>query len=208
MSDREDSESDAPEEFTAEQGIQQDEEIRKVQKESKARVVREAKEKRRQLAQRKTPKPSKVNESVQDVVETENETETETEKEYLGTGGMLPSDIVQLLADREKKVFLSDSEDEKAEENRVRKRKKPRSSGKETVILKDMAPPRCLQNSLEFLNKKKMQLPRSSSVLNNPNQAFRLLTTSGLLINKLVLAYSIAAVSSETTTTITDFSPT
>lgn len=66
------------------------------------RVVREAKEKRRRLAQRKTAQPPKVNESVQDVVEAKTETETETEKESLGSGGMLPSDIVQLLAAREK----------------------------------------------------------------------------------------------------------
>lgn len=184
MSGREDSESDAPEEFTAEQGIQQDEEIRRVQKESKARVVREAKEKRRRLAQRKTAQPPKVNESVQDVVEAKTETETETEKESLGSGGMLPSDIVQLLAAREKKVFLSDSEDENAEEKRLPKKKKRRSSGKETVILKEMAPPQCIQNSLEFLKKKKMQLSRSSSVLNNPNQALRLISTSGLFSKK------------------------
>jgi len=56
------------------------------------------------LAQRKTAQPPKVNERVRDVVEakTETETETETEKESLGSGGMLPSDIVQLLAAREK----------------------------------------------------------------------------------------------------------
>lgn len=184
MSGREDSESDAPEEFSAEQGIQQDEEIRRVQKESKARVVREAKEKRRRLAQRKTAQPPKVNESVQDVVEAKTETETETEKESLGSGGMLPSDIVQLLAAREKKVFLSDSEDENAEEKRLPKKKKRRGLGKETVILKEMAPPQCIQNSLEFLKKKKMQLSRSSAVLNNPNQALRLISTSGLFSKK------------------------
>ncbi|KAJ6916132.1 hypothetical protein NC652_018732 [Populus alba x Populus x berolinensis] len=200
MSGREDSESDAPEEFTAEQGIQQDEEIRRVQKESKAScgiqnrcerstgwcktVVREAKEKRRRLAQRKTVQPPKVNESVRDVVEAKTETETETEKESLGSGGMLPSDIVQLLAAREKKVFLSDSEDENAEEKRLPKKKKCRSLGKETVILKEMAPPQCIQNSLEFLKKKKMQLSRSSSVLDNPNQALRLISASGLFSKK------------------------
>ncbi|XP_011025665.1 PREDICTED: uncharacterized protein LOC105126492 [Populus euphratica] len=184
MSGREDSESDAPEEFTAEQGIQQDEEIRRVQKESKARVVREAKEKRRRLARRKTAQPPKVNESVRDVVEAKTEIETETEKESLGYGGMLPSDIVQLLAAREKKVFLSDSEDENAEEKRLPKKKKRRSLGKETVILKEMAPPQCIQKSLEFLKKKKMQLSRSSSVLNNPNQALRLISSSGLFSKK------------------------
>ncbi|KAF9678405.1 hypothetical protein SADUNF_Sadunf07G0031600 [Salix dunnii] len=180
MSDREDSESDAPEEFTAVQGIQQDEEIRRVQKESKARVVRESKEKRRRLAQRKTAQPPKVNER------------------------MLPSDIVQLLAAREKiltirtcavcrKVFLSDSDDEKAEEKRLPKKKKCRSLGNETVILKDMAPPPCIQNSLEFLKKKKMQLSRSSSVLNNPGQALRLISSSGLFMGAFVLFSGFAS---------------
>ncbi|KAJ9170785.1 hypothetical protein P3X46_018864 [Hevea brasiliensis] len=178
MSEREDSDSDVPEEFTSEQGIQQDEEIRKVQKENKTRIVREGKERRRLWAQRKTPRPSKGDESVQDV------TETETEKEPLGTGGMLPNEIVQLLAAREKKVFLSDSEDEKVEAKLPPRKKKPKSSGIETVILKEMPPPQCLQNSLEFLRKKKMQVSRSSSVLNNSNQALRLISTSGLLSKK------------------------
>ncbi|CBI14839.3 unnamed protein product, partial [Vitis vinifera] len=38
MSDRDD-DSDAPEEFTSEQGLRQDEEIRKVQRENKARYA-------------------------------------------------------------------------------------------------------------------------------------------------------------------------
>ncbi|KAJ6740212.1 UDP-N-ACETYLMURAMOYL-L-ALANYL-D-GLUTAMATE-2 6-DIAMINOPIMELATE LIGASE [Salix purpurea] len=64
------------------------------------------------------------------------------------------------------------------------KKKKCRSLGNETVILKDMAPPQCIQNSLEFLKKKKMQLSRSSSVLNNPGQALRLISSSGLFSKK------------------------
>ncbi|KDP31841.1 hypothetical protein JCGZ_12302 [Jatropha curcas] len=179
MSDREDSDSDAPEEFTSEQGVKQDEEIRKVQKENKARISREGKERRRLWAQRKTARPSKVvDESVQDVME------TEMEKEPLGAGEMLPNDIVQLLAAREKKVFLSDSEDEKVETKLSARKKKPKTSGMETVILKDLSPPPCLQNSLEFLRKKKMQVSRSSSVLNNSNQALRLISTSGVLSKK------------------------
>ncbi|BBH07849.1 hypothetical protein Prudu_019895, partial [Prunus dulcis] len=129
MSDREDYDSDAPEELTAEQGIQQDEELSKVQKENKARVVREGKERRRQWAQRKTPKktpqPSAGVESVQDAPE------TETHQESLGSAGMLPSNIVELLAAREKV---------------------------DTVILKETPAPKCLQNSLAFLEKRKMQL--------------------------------------------------
>lgn len=52
------------------------------------------------------------------------------------------------------------------------------------VILKDIPPPPCLQDALEFLKKKKMHVSRSTSVLNNSNQAFRLLSTSGLLSKK------------------------
>ncbi|EEF40061.1 uncharacterized protein LOC8260573 [Ricinus communis] len=178
MSDREDSDSDAPEEFTSEQAIKQDEVIRKVQKENKARVAREGKERRRQWAQRKTPRPSKGDDNVQNVKE------TETEKELLDTAEMLPNDIVQLLAAREKKIFLSDSEDEKVEAELPPRKKKLKSSGMETVILKDMSPPQCLQNSLQFLKKKKMQVSRSSSVLNNSNQALRLISTLGLLSKK------------------------
>ncbi|XP_065859274.1 uncharacterized protein [Euphorbia lathyris] len=175
MSERKDTDSDAPEEFTSEQAVKQDEELRKVQKENKARVVREAKERRRQWAQKITPRPSKGDESIQHVVE------SEADQESLGTGGMLPNEIVELLAAREKKVYLSDSEDEKVESRSRPRKKKAKSSGMETVILKDMYPPPCLQKSLEFLKKKKMQVSRSSSVLNNSNQALRLISSSGLL---------------------------
>ncbi|XP_065876567.1 uncharacterized protein [Euphorbia lathyris] len=174
MSEREDIDIDAPEEFTSEQAVKQDEKLRKVQKENKARVVREAKERRRQWAQKKTLRPSKGDESIQNVVE------TEADQESLGTGGMLPHEIVELLAAREKKIFLSDSEDEKVESSSLPRKKKAKSSGMETVILKDMSLPPCLQKSLDFL-KKKMQISRSSSVLNNSNQALRLISSSGLL---------------------------
>ncbi|PON54077.1 UDP-N-acetylmuramoyl-L-alanyl-D-glutamate-2, 6-diaminopimelate ligase [Parasponia andersonii] len=176
MSGKEDNDSDAPEEFTAEQGILQDQELTKVQKENKARVAREGKERRRIWAQRKTPKPSKEAESVQDVAQTENPDEPS------GRAGMLPDEIVQLLAAREKQVFLSDSEDEKTEVKRSSKRKKkPSSSGVDTVVLNEIPSAQCLQNSLEFLKKRKMQVSRSSSVLRNSNQALRLLSSSGLL---------------------------
>ncbi|XP_044488119.1 uncharacterized protein LOC123212933 [Mangifera indica] len=169
---------DAPEEFTADQGIRQDEEIRRVQKENKARVVREGKERRRLWAQRKTPRTSKGDKAMQDLAESEPE---KTQKEALDGSGMLPNDIVEMLAAREKKVFLSDSEDDKAEVKRPSRKKKKKSSGLEPVILKDIPPPECLKNSLEFLKKRKMQVSRSSAVLNNSNQALRLLSNSGLL---------------------------
>ncbi|XP_065859288.1 uncharacterized protein [Euphorbia lathyris] len=138
-------------------------------------IVREDKERRRQWAQNKMPRPSKVDESIQTVVG------SEADHESLGTGGMLPNEIVELLAAREKKVFLSDSEGEKVESRSRPRKKKAKISGMETVILKDMSPPPCLQKSLEFLKKKKMQASRSSSVLNNSNQALHLISFSGLL---------------------------
>ncbi|KAI8542304.1 hypothetical protein RHMOL_Rhmol08G0128200 [Rhododendron molle] len=257
MSEREeDIDSDAPEEFTSEQGLQNDEELRKVQEENKARgekrgkvnsqkkfiwnvrgvgtwgctsklgfivvelepkslagysshlsvaidryirlikilpyadnishgplcrIAREGKDRRRQWAQKKTPRKPPRAENIRDVIE------PESTKESQDNAGMLPNDIVKLLAAREKKVFESDSEGEKEEttnKKRTAKKKRSKSSGHEPIILKDLPPPQCLQNSLEFLKKRKMQVARSSSVLNNSNQALRLLSKSGLLSMK------------------------
>ncbi|PSS30782.1 hypothetical protein CEY00_Acc06067 [Actinidia chinensis var. chinensis] len=182
MAEREeDNDSDAPEEFTSVQGLQQDVELRKVQRENKARVVREGKERRRGWALKKTPKKARSHESIQDEVETEGN------QGSLENGGLLPNDIVKLLAAREKQVFVSDSEEEKEEKTvkkTTSKKKKPKSFGIEPIILKDMPPPQCLQNSLEFLKKRKMLVSRSSSVLNNSNQALRLLSSSGVLSKK------------------------
>ncbi|CAN4090534.1 unnamed protein product [Withania somnifera] len=144
-----DSDSDPPEELTSVQGIQKDEEIRKVERENKARVVQERKERRRQWAQKLTPQPMH-DESIEDTKEPENAQDSENR-------GMLPDEIVKILAAREK-------------------------SG--PVILKDLPPPPCLENSLEFLKKRKMQVSRSSAVLINSSQALRLLSTSGSLRNK------------------------
>ncbi|KAL6957105.1 hypothetical protein U1Q18_045627, partial [Sarracenia purpurea var. burkii] len=144
-------------------------------------VIREGKERRRQWALKKTPRRSRRDESILDSVE------TETIQESHANGGMLPTDIVKLLAAREKQVFLSDSEGEK-EDKTMKKptsnKKRSKSSGLEPVILKDIPPPQCSDNSLEFLKKRKMQISRSSSVLNNSKQALRLLSTSGLLSRK------------------------
>ncbi|KAG6666386.1 uncharacterized protein LOC122306540 [Carya illinoinensis] len=177
-SDREGSDSDAPEEFTADQGRQLLSEIRKVEKENKARVVREGKERRRLWAQKLTPRPSRKGEIVQD------EVGDETQQESKGNEGMLPDDIVKVIVAREKIVFSSDSEEEKTEVNPTKRKKKSKTSGVEPVILKDMGPSQCLQNSLEFLKNRKMQVPRSSAVLNNSSQALRLLSSSGLICKK------------------------
>lgn len=173
----EDSDSDAPEELSTLQGIQKDEEIRKAERENKARVVREGKERRRQWAQKLTPRPTQNDESIEDTKEPENTQESKDNR------GMLPDEIVKILAAREKKVFSSDSEEEH-EKKPTSKRKRSKSSGSGPVILKDLPPPPCLENSLEFLRKRKMQVSRSSAVLNNSSQALRLLSTSGLLRNK------------------------
>ncbi|KAI5665862.1 hypothetical protein M9H77_15715 [Catharanthus roseus] len=174
----EDSDSDAPEEFTSQQVIAQDEEITKVQKENKARVLREGKERRRKWAEKLTPKPVQEEESIED------SKEIESQEEFRDNKGMLPDEIVKLLAAREKKVFSSDSEDEKPKKTTTSKKKRTKKSGPELIILDEIPPPQCLQSSLEFLKKRKMQVSRSSAVLNNSNKALRFLSTSTLLGNK------------------------
>ncbi|XP_051114785.1 uncharacterized protein LOC127240262 [Andrographis paniculata] len=177
MSEREsDSDSDAPEEFTLQQAMQQDEEITKIQIENKARVVREGKDRRRKWAQKLTPRSVPKEQSV------DKNIETETHEESQSTDGMLPDEIVKFLEAREKKIFTSDSEDEKVEDKKPTKRKrKSQKNGLEPVILKDIPAAHCVQNSLEFLKNRRIRVPRSSAVLNNPKQALRLLSSSGLL---------------------------
>ncbi|RDX68723.1 hypothetical protein CR513_52256 [Mucuna pruriens] len=179
MSDREDNDSDAPEEFTTEQGIRQDEEIQRIQRENKARVVREGKERRRRWAQKLTPRPSKAGEKSQDVEGSEPLQESNT------AAGFLPDSIVQMLAAREKLVFVSDANEKKGEIKRITSRKrKSKKSGLEPVILSEIGPPQCVHSALEFLKERKMSVKRSSSVLNNSNQALRLLSSSGVLRRK------------------------
>ncbi|GAB4847075.1 hypothetical protein Ancab_026085 [Ancistrocladus abbreviatus] len=148
--------SNAPEEFTTEQGIKQDEEIRKVQRENKARVIREGKELRKKWAERLAPRPRPQPQSSDEVKK--NELETEARRESQINDGMLPEDIVNLLAAREKQVFLSDSDgEEKMEKKTKPKRERPKKSGVNPIILKDIAPAHRVENSLEFLKKRKLQ---------------------------------------------------
>lgn len=182
MSGREDDDSDAPEEFTAEQGIQQDEEIKKIQRQNKARISREKKERRKKQVERLTPRPkpqADAPEGDDEMVE-DGAGVDEARQSQLNTG-MLPNDIVDLLAAREKQVFLSDSDEEKSDKKLKPKKKKFKNSGVETVILKEIPPAPCVQNSLEFLKKRKTMVARSPAVLNNSNKALRLLSSSGLL---------------------------
>ncbi|CAO2828262.1 unnamed protein product [Amaranthus hypochondriacus] len=183
MAAREDYDSDVPEEFTSQKGIQQYEEIIKVQQQSKARVRREGKERRKKLAERLTPRPkTKVEVCDDDDEMVEDEEGADTNKQSQINKGMLPNDIVNLLAAREKQVFVSDSEDEEEKVSKPKsKKKKNNTSGVENVILKELPTAHCVQNALEFLTKRKAQVPRSAAVLNNSNQALRLLSSSGVL---------------------------
>ncbi|XP_057759023.1 uncharacterized protein LOC130979579 [Arachis stenosperma] len=186
MFDREDSDSDAPEEFTALQGIQQDEEIRKIQKESKARVAREGKERRRKWAEKLTPRQSKES---KDTAQGEEDDVLGSEPQHNSNpaSGFLPDDIVKMLAAREKQVFLPDSDEEKEKAKTklaTSKKRKSKNSGLEPVILSELGPPQCVQGALEFLKKRKMSVQRSSSALNNSNRAFRLLSKSGVILQK------------------------
>ncbi|KAL5704982.1 hypothetical protein ACHQM5_023337 [Ranunculus cassubicifolius] len=181
MADRDSSDdSDAPEEFTAKQAAELDEKIQKEHKENTIRVDREKKERRKLWAQRKTPRSSKKTKRLTESELLEEE-DDEEEEQHSAKNGMLPSNIVDLLAAREKQVFLSDSEDEKIEEKTNSKKKKRKSSGQQAVILSEITQSHCLQNSLEFLKRKKMEVPRSTAVLQNSTQALRLISSSGLL---------------------------
>ncbi|ESW28850.1 hypothetical protein PHAVU_002G023300 [Phaseolus vulgaris] len=179
MSNREDYDSDAPEEFTTEQGLQQDEEIQRVQRENKSRVVREAKERRRKWSQNITPRPSKAGKKAQNVIDSEPQQKPNT------ADGFLPEDIVQMLAARENHVSFSDTKEEKDEtKSTTLRRRKSRKLGLEPVILSKIGPPQCSNSALEFLKERKMSVPRSSSVLNNSNRALRLLSSSGVIGRK------------------------
>lgn len=65
---------------------------------SPCRVVREGKEKRKKWAEKLTPKPAQKDVSIEDAMDIESEEESPDNK------GMLPDEIVKLLAAREKYV--------------------------------------------------------------------------------------------------------
>lgn len=171
----EESDSDAPEEFTSQQGIEKHEEITRVQRENKARIVREVKERRKKLAEMLTPRPARKEKIIKDAMEIGSHRESDGDDE------LLPDEIVKQLVAREKKVFASDSEEEKPSEKTASKKKRKKESGLGPTILEELPPPQCLQSSLDFLKKRKMQISRSSAVLDNPGKALRRLSTSGLL---------------------------
>ncbi|GAB4848917.1 hypothetical protein Ancab_003729 [Ancistrocladus abbreviatus] len=102
MAGRECDDSNAPEELTYEQ--------------FPSRVIREGKERPKIWAQR----PSNF----------KNEIEAEARRESQINDGKLPEDIVNLLAAREKQVFLSDSEEEKMVKKPNPKKRRPKKSGR------------------------------------------------------------------------------
>ncbi|KAL0872398.1 hypothetical protein Bca101_022103 [Brassica carinata] len=165
-----DSDSDGPpEEFTQEQAKIEDAALRKIQRENKARVAREKKESRRHLAEKITPKKSRK-------IETFEEEEVEPEEEdpqALANKGFLSKNIIDFLAQQDKQKKGSDAEEDDTNKEHPRK-KKQKSSGIETVIYKEIPPPECLKTGLDFLKKRKAQVPRSSSILKNSSQALRL----------------------------------
>ncbi|KAG0493387.1 hypothetical protein HPP92_004381 [Vanilla planifolia] len=175
-----DDDSDAPEELTAEQGVKQDEHIRKVQRENKIRVAQESKERRRQWSQRRN-QPKTDKESVSQNPEQEAE---EDVNDNPAIPGMLPSHIINFLAEREKNTFASDSEEEVMNPKLVARKKKKKSYGTDTVLLKEIPPAPCLENSIEFLKRRKLSVSRSNSVLKNAHQALRLLSAPGNLLSK------------------------
>ncbi|KAL5099343.1 hypothetical protein RYX36_003670 [Vicia faba] len=186
-----DNDSDAPEEFTAEQGIQLDEEIRKIKRENTIRVNTEEKERRRKRAQKLTPQPSKA--AKKSVSITESEEEPNNDAGFLPESivqrnkalGFLPKNIVEKLAAREKLVSLTDTnKEEHGIKPTISKKRKSKDWGFEPCILSELGPPPCLQSALDFLKERKMAVPRSSAVLKNSNQASRLISSSGIIPQK------------------------
>ncbi|XP_073063004.1 uncharacterized protein [Primulina eburnea] len=124
MSDGEaDWDSCAPEELTSQQGTQQYEEMRKIQRENKARVFREGKERRKKLMQKLTSK------HLQKGQVTSDKAIIETHEKSHDNKGMLLDDIVKLLAAREKIVFTSDSEDDKSEKKAASRKRSQKKLG-------------------------------------------------------------------------------
>ncbi|KAK1274622.1 hypothetical protein QJS04_geneDACA023125 [Acorus gramineus] len=92
-----------------------------------------------------------------------------------------PVDLVLGLTPKtDPRKLFSDSEEVVINEQPPSKTKRKKTSSRfEAVILKDIPPPQCLQNSKDFLMKRKMQVSRSPSTLNNANQALRLVSSCG-----------------------------
>ncbi|KAH0458334.1 hypothetical protein IEQ34_013649 [Dendrobium chrysotoxum] len=108
-------------------------------------------------------------------------------------------------------TFTSDSEEEAVNHKPANLKKKQKSSGYKLIlidlnltygsceqvmsdlqmilsrpetVLEKIPPAQCLENSMEFLKRRKMKVSRSNSVLINAKQALRLLSTPGNLLSK------------------------
>ncbi|XP_062218411.1 uncharacterized protein LOC133918523 [Phragmites australis] len=164
----------APEELTAVQGVEKHEEITKAEKDSAIRVTQEGKERRKRWAQRRTSsKPDK-----QALQEVEDE-DTKQNEETHSMPGMLPSSVIEMLASREKQTFSSDSEEENVKQKVQNRKKRSKTSGPEIILLKDVKSMQHMKSALDFLEKRKNQVPRSNAVLKNANKALRLLSSKG-----------------------------
>jgi hypothetical protein len=120
--------------------------------------------------------------------------------------GMLPTNVIEMLAAREKQTFSSDSEEEITNQKVQKRKKRLKSSGyffhvlqshmnyvemllmlvllpmfvrPETILLKDVRSTQHVKNALAFLEQRKNQVPRSNAVLKNANKALRLLSSKG-----------------------------
>ncbi|KAM0838295.1 hypothetical protein ACQ4PT_061074 [Festuca glaucescens] len=164
----------APEELTAVQGVEKHEEISKVEKDSAVRATNEEKDRRKRWAKRKTSsnpdkkKPLKVEDK-----DAKAKEEVEDEETH-AMPGTLPKSVIEMLAAREKQTFSSDSEEENVNQKVQKKKKKLKTSGPETILLKDVRSTQHVRNALDFLNHRKNQVPRSNAVLKNSHTAMRL----------------------------------
>ncbi|XP_008679903.1 uncharacterized protein [Zea mays] len=167
----------APEELTAVQGVEKHEEISQVEKDSAIRVTREGKERRKRWAQRRTSsKPDKK--APKEVVEDEG---TKQSEETDTMPGMLPTSVIEILAAREKQTFASDSEEENVKQKVQKRKKRMKTAGPETILLKDVRSTQHVKNALDFLEQRKKQVPRSNAVLKNASKALRLLSSKDMV---------------------------
>ncbi|PWZ28574.1 hypothetical protein Zm00014a_001183 [Zea mays] len=162
----------APEELTAVQGVEKHEEISKVEKDSAIRVTREGKERRKRWAQRRTS--SKPDKKAPKEVEDEG---TKQSEETDTMPGMLPTSVIEILAAREKQTFASDSEEENVKQKVQKRKKRMKTAGPETILLKDVRSTQHVKNALDFLEQRKKQVPRSNAVLKNATDMVEILWT-------------------------------
>ncbi|CAD6247812.1 unnamed protein product [Miscanthus lutarioriparius] len=167
----------APEELTAVQGVEKHEEISKVEKDSAIRATREGKERRKRWAQRRAS--SKPDKKAPKEVEDEDTKQSEENEETNTMPGMLPTSVIEILAAREKQTFASDSEEENVKQKVQKRKKRMKTDGPETILLKDVRSTQHVKNALDFLEQRRNRVPRSNAVLKNASKALRLLSSKG-----------------------------